>query len=146
MAIKRFFEVHQYVGGKWELTALCDDKESALAEARMLVDNARTPVGVRVLRVVSREDNTGEVAFDEQTIFRHSPVDEHGPEGNANVTHAWQDVEAARGKRRLERLRDRTSRTPTDPLEGSLKLILQLTVAAGAAVVAMVLLHEHFFF
>jgi hypothetical protein len=138
----RYFEVHKYVGGKWELAALCEDKESALGEARLMVDSSRNPVGVRVLRVVSREDKTGDVTFDEQTIFRQSPVE---ADSNAGLARAWEEVEAAREKRRLERLRARAAAgaAAEDPSNRRLKLILALTIGAWIATVVVIVFHQY---
>lgn len=138
----RFYEVHKYVGDRWELAAVSDEKESALADAGMLIERSRVPMGVRVLRVVSQEYTNGDIIFTEQMIFRQSTLDEHNAEANARVAHAWQEVEAAREKRRLERVRRRAAPPRSSDL---LRLILGLTIVAWIVVLAMVLAHQHVF-
>jgi hypothetical protein len=147
--VGRFYEVHKYTGSRWELAVVCDDKESAISEAKSILENSKISVGVRVLRVIAQEHNkTKDVTFVEQTIFRQSPVDEHNAEASARLMRAWQEVEAARKQRRLERIHDQID-AEDEYEEGErwqlnhMRLILGLTVVAWIVVLAMFLVHQN---
>ena len=145
--VGRFYEVHKYTGSRWELSVVCDDKEGAIIEAKSILENSRVSVGVRVLRVIAQEHNrTKDVTFVEQTVFRQSPVDEHNAEASARLMRAWQEVEAARKQRRLERIHDQID-DEDDEDEGwqlnRMRIILGLTVVAWVVVIAMFLVHQN---
>ena len=148
--VGRFYEVHKYNGNRWELTVVCDDKESAIVEAKSVLENSKISVGVRVLRVIAQEHNkTRDVTFIEQTIFRQSPVDEHNAEASARLMRAWQEVEAARKQRRLERIHDQIDAEEEEEDEdwqlNRMRIILGLTVVAWVVVLAMFLVHQNLF-
>lgn len=148
--VGRFYEVHKYLGSRWELSVVCDDKESATSEAKSIVENSKISVGVRVLRVIAQENKAGDVTFIEQTIFRQSPVDEHNAEASARLMRAWQEVESAREQRRLDRIHDqRDFDDDGDEEDGDgwrfdrMRVILGLTVLAWIVVMAMFVVHQH---
>ncbi len=148
--VGRFYEVHKYVNSRWELAVVCDDKESATSEAKSILENSKISVGVRVLRVIAQENKTKDVTFIEQTIFRQSPVDEHNAEASARLMRAWQEVEAARKQRRLDRIHDQIDfEDDEDDEDGEgwqidrMRVILGLTVLAWVMVMVMFVVHQH---
>jgi hypothetical protein len=147
--VGRFYEVHKYLGSRWELSVVCDDKESATSEAKSILENSKISVGVRVLRVIAQENKSGDVTFIEQTIFRQSPVDEHNAEASARLMRAWQEVESAREQRRLDRIHDQMGFTEDEEEDGDgwrfdrMRIILGLTVLAWIVVMAMFVVHQH---
>ncbi|HUK09428.1 MAG TPA: hypothetical protein VLX09_16245 [Stellaceae bacterium] len=135
IVIGRFYEVHKYLGGRWELASVFDEKEDAIADAKSMFDGSRYSMGVRVLRVIARQDQNQDVTFVEQTVFRQSAVDEHNVEASARALRAWEEVKAARESRRRERLaRPAPKKTRLDRLA----IILGLTILAWLVVAAMV--------
>lgn len=135
VVLNRFYEVHKYVAGRWELASVFDEKDGAIADAKSLFDGSKFSIGVRVLRVIARQDQNQDVTFVEQTIFRQSTVDEHNVEASARLLRAWQEVEAARESRRRERLaRPVAKKGRFDRLA----VILGLTILVWIVVAAMV--------
>lgn len=137
--LSRCYEVHKYLNGRWELAAVFDDRDEAIADAKSMFDVSKYSMGVRVLHVVAREDQNQDVTFAEQTIFRQSTVDEHNAEASARLLKAWQEVEAARESRRRERM----AREPVRRAKLTrLGVILGLTVLAWLVVMAMILRYQ----
>lgn len=66
------FEIRKYVGGRWLLDSVFDDKSVAVAEAKQLMERNTSLPGVRVVAVA--EEDAG--SFREWTVFRQMIVDD----------------------------------------------------------------------
>ncbi|HUH85696.1 MAG TPA: hypothetical protein VLX85_13890 [Stellaceae bacterium] len=66
------FEIRKYVGGRWLLDSVFDDKAVAVAEAKQLMERNTSLPGVRVVAVA--EEAAG--SFREWTVFRQMIVDD----------------------------------------------------------------------
>jgi len=66
------FEIRKYVGGRWLLDSVFDDKAVAVAEAKALMERNTSLPGVRVVAVAEEEAGS----FREWTVFRQMIVDD----------------------------------------------------------------------
>jgi hypothetical protein len=66
------FEIRKYVGGRWLLDCVFDDKTVAVAEAKLLMERNTSLPGVRVVAVA--EEDAG--SFREWTVYRQMIVDD----------------------------------------------------------------------
>jgi ferric-dicitrate binding protein FerR (iron transport regulator) len=66
------FEIRKYVGGRWLLDSVFDDKSVAVAEAKQLMERNTSLPGVRVVAVAEEEAGS----FREWTVFRQMIVDD----------------------------------------------------------------------
>jgi len=66
------FEVRKYIGGRWLLDTVFDDKSVAISEAKTLMERNSSLPGVRVVAVAEEELGS----FREWTVYRQMIVDD----------------------------------------------------------------------
>ena len=66
------FEIRKYIGGRWLLDTVFDDKSVAIAEAKTLMERNSSLPGVRVVAVAEEEMGS----FREWTVYRQMIVDD----------------------------------------------------------------------
>ena len=134
------YEIRKYVGGRWLLDSVFDDKAAAVDEAKTLMERSRSIPAVRVVAVTDDENG-----FHERTVFRQSIVDDENDQAMQRAYQAKRELDAARAQRRSERARRKAHQhEPTQPSRRYLGIALRVLFAVGAGAGALVLLRWQF--
>jgi hypothetical protein len=88
------FEIRKYVGGRWVLDAVFDDKTTAVEEAQSLIERSNALPAVRVVAVSDGADG-----FREWTVFKQSIVDGENEAAVQVASQARREVDNARTQR-----------------------------------------------
>ena len=131
------FEVRKLIGGRWLLDSIFDDKQYAIAEAKVLAERAKSTPAIHVV-AVSEEDGQ----FREWTVFKHQmQADERGA---GRAASAKSDPSAPSD---VSGLRDRdlpnskfTKRRKTGTWHHYIRVAGGLIVVVGAAVLGVAML------
>jgi hypothetical protein len=125
----RSYEIQRFSGGRWVLDSVSDDKEVAVSMAKALMESTRAPAGVRVMSCQQNDDGT----FNEFTVFRASPLDEHNQEAQSRRLKVEEEVKSAREQRQVARRRERTVE-PIKKKQRFREVILALELAFGIGI------------
>jgi hypothetical protein len=134
------FELRKYVGGKWVLDTIFDDKTEAVAEAKSLMTRSRVLAAVRVVAV--SEDDTG---FKEWTVFKQTIVDEDNEQATQRAIQQRRETQTARTKRDAEASRPK----PPPERRGPswlyyVGLMARVVVIIGAGAFAIIFIQRQF--
>ena len=132
------FEIRKYVGGRWLLDSVFDDKTVAVAEAKALMERNSSLPGVRVVAVA--EEDAG--SFREWTVYRQMIVDDEQALQRAFQLRVEPAPSAQRKERDGELPRGRPPRRRTARPDWLGYTGWTLLGLAGAAVVSIILLRH----
>ena len=136
----RSFEVQRFAGGRWVLDSVSDDKDVAVGMAKALMDGVRAPAGVRVMSCQYHDDGT----FNEFTVFRASPVDEHNAEAQSRRFKIEEEAKSAREERQTRRKHARAPGPPKKRRFQEVILAVELAFGIGITLTAIQMLRIAF--
>ena len=134
------YEIRKYVGGRWLLDSVFDDKETAVGEAKTLIERSRAIPAIRVVAVTDDENG-----FREWTVFKQSIVDDENEQAMQREYQAKRELDTARAQRRSERARRKaTPRERPRPSSRYSAIAVRALVVAGIGIAALILLWRLF--
>ena len=125
-----WYELERYVGGRWVLDSMFDEKDIAVSEAERLIE------GRRVLAVrICWSDDSGRPP---RTVFRKSLVDEENREAAKQRVVLQRQAAVARNKRRQgSSSRQGSPRRGSTPVKQAVRRTVALAALCAAAAAAL---------